>query len=231
MPVRKAIANTETNCPNDIASVTAVLIDVTDPLSGAQKQRILNEMEILCKNIPQYGRIDLYVLDGNGKASRCFSMCSPGDGSNGNILFVNKEMTQMSWRKKFYDKVIERLETAIDSGGNNRSPLIEAVNAVCAESFSGRSGTTPGGSTLILVSDMVHNTRELNQYNRRSVGFSEFKGTAYFELTRPTNMKGVRGQVYYVRRPELGAIQGNAHKDFWRSYFRECGASMDFVEI
>lgn len=232
MPSYKAVADSESQCPSDIAAVTAVLIDVTDPLSGEQKDRVLNEMEILCKNLPQYGRLDLYCLDKEQVAQRIFSRCNPGDGADVHWFFLNHEMAQNKWREQFFNKVQAALKQAVECEGTVRSPIIEAINAVCARSFSGRSGATPGGSSLILVSDMLHNTNELNHYKRRnSQNFQEFSQKPYYSSTRPTNMAGVRSLVYYVRRPKHGSSQGQEHKEFWRAYFAACGSTVQFEEI
>src|SRR4051794_16386304 len=41
-------------------SLTVVLVDLTDPLSVAQKQDLLNQLEGVRNKVPKYGRITLY---------------------------------------------------------------------------------------------------------------------------------------------------------------------------
>lgn len=224
------IADKNTQCPAKIASVAAVLIDVTDSLSEAQEERIIKEMKSLCRAVPQYGRLDLYVLDGGQKATQVFSMCSPGQDLGKSAATSNESRARIKWEHLFFAKVEAALRTAMDARGSNRSPLIEAVNDICARSFSGSDKSS--GNTLIIVSDMLHNTRQLNHYRGSSaMDFEKFCTTPYFSSVKPTNIAGVRTQVFYLRRANKGHLQNPPHKEFWRAFFIQCGASMDLAEI
>ncbi|MBU1041415.1 MAG: hypothetical protein KKF77_10000 [Proteobacteria bacterium] len=224
------IADNATQCPARTASVTAVLIDVTDSLSGAQEERIVKEMKSLCRAVPQHGRLDLFVLDGEQKATQVFSMCSPGEGLGGCAATSNESRSRTKWEHMFFAKVEAALRTAMAARGSNRSPLIEAINDVCARSFSG--GDKSSGNALIIVSDMLHNTPQLNQYRGSSaMDFGRLSTTSYYSTVKPTNIAGVRTQVFYLRRANRGHLQNTQHKEFWRDVFKECGASVDIAEI
>jgi len=219
-----------TQCPAKIAQVAAVLIDVTNALEGEQPARIVKEMRQLCKSVPQYGRIDLYVLDKREKPQLLFSMCSPGDGSGGSWISSNEWQSRLKWERLFFAKVEMALQTAMKAEGSLHSPLMKAINDVCTRSFSG--GDAMPGNTLIVVSDMLQNTGELNHYRGGvAMNFAEVVASPYYANVKPTNASGVRAQVFYLRRANKGHLQSALHKDFWRSFFKDCGATVDIADI
>lgn len=225
------IADKKTLCPSKITAVAAVIIDVTDPLTQPQQDRIVNEMRQLCQAVPQYGRLDLYVLDKGMVAESEFSMCNPGDGAGKNAFASNDRISRLKWERLFFARVEGALRKAMTGQKSDFSPIVEAINDVAGRSFT--SGLASNAHTLIIVSDMLHKTTDLNQYTirRGALDFPAFSNTPYYRATRPTNLAGVRTQIFYVRRPDKGHLQTPEHKLFWRALFRDCGATADIAEI
>lgn len=225
------IEDKESGCLEIVPSVTAVLIDVTDPLSESQQTDTLEKLEGLCAGLPQYARLDLYVLAKGLKAERLFSKCNPGVARGKTEASTNENVGKSKWKKLFRDRANTSLKTAMNKSGDDWSPIMETLNDVSGRSFSEAPGARE--NVLIIVSDMLQRSEMLDQYvaGRRATDFKALSAKPYFSATRPTNLGGTSVRILYLRRRAVAHLQTQAHKEFWREFFTACGASVEIKEI
>lgn len=222
----------QTMCAGAPSSVTAVLLDVTDPLSESQQGRVRKELESVLNAVPPKGRVEVFLLAKGQVGVPKFTICNPGDGSERPAFFVTQSVAKALWRENFRDKVLAAAAEAQRAEGSDTSGVLEAIASVCSQAFSGEGENPPKGKRLIVFSDMLQHTRGLNQYSRRqNVGFQTFRTWPYYEAVRPTNIGGVDVSVFYIRRPQNAQRQGAAHMAFWRALFEERCANATFTEI
>jgi hypothetical protein len=213
-----------TLCPIDapLSGHTAILVDRTDALSNEQSRALRQLVESLGSSIRRAEKLSILAItsDAQNSLQRLFSLCSPGGEIDANPLYQNPKRMQRRFQESFgrpLDEVISDLQSASSS---DYSPIIETVNALTRE-----QDFKPGilDRKLIIVSDMLQNTRGYSHYNRRSDVLS-IAEREYVRRHKPA-LNGVNVTVRLIVRPRLAYRQGPNHKEFWQRYFTEAGAS------
>lgn len=79
----KPVLDKVTLCPlGGPKEVTAVLLDVTDPISDVTAIDLRNQFQEIVASVPTGGLIQVYTLTENpSQLSQSFSGCNPGDAS------------------------------------------------------------------------------------------------------------------------------------------------------
>lgn len=100
-------------CPESGAtSATAVLLDVTDPISEITKLDLKREFQRIVSDVEQHGLIEVYLLtDVEGKPERTFHGCNPCDGESADPWTSNP---------KRFSSVGTRLSTNLLKGSRSR---------------------------------------------------------------------------------------------------------------
>jgi hypothetical protein len=83
----------KTQCPlSGPHSLTAVLIDRTDPISEVTSRDLINRLKEIASDVPKYGALYLYTIDGSedGVGEPLFYRCNPGDEATVNALSASK---------------------------------------------------------------------------------------------------------------------------------------------
>lgn len=226
----KVAFDKETLCPDKVDSVTAVLLDATDELSAIQREDIRNRLDTIKENLPTRGRIDLYALGDNkqGMTRKLFSMCNPGSGKDADILDSNPRLLKQRWNKDFSTKLDEELHRALAAKQASESPIMEAIKDVAVQSFGAAVTVEASEKNLVIASDMIEFTSGYSQYQGgQALDFDVFGRSSYYQKVRTDHLRGVRVDIFYVRRPTAKGVSGSKeHMLFWEHFFRGSGGRL-----
>lgn len=158
-----------TNCPKDgPSSLTLVLLDLTDPLTPAQRQALHNHFErIRDRIVPVHGSLELFAVEDMGgkllspKLIRCKPERSPD--VPGAEVTRNERRLEKKWHEQYQVPFDKALNETADVASAARSPILEAIQSVALTSL-----LTPTHRDmprlLIVVSDFLQNTKDVSFY-------------------------------------------------------------------
>jgi hypothetical protein len=207
-------------CPTDsYDSVTAVLIDLTDPINPVQAVALRNALTKIRNSVPKFGRLEIYPLEpvNTSAIEPLFVGCSPGNGKDVNSKFYgNPQLADRLWRQEFGDRVdgiIGRIEKLAPQ---DNSPLFEAIQSVAVTAFGTPLAESARSKHLIIFSDMIHYTRELSMYDG-APPFQKFASSPYYARVRP-DLRRATFDVYLIVRETRKSVQSPALYKFWVDY-------------
>jgi hypothetical protein len=199
-----------TGCPTDsYDSVTAVLVDLTDPIGPTQAAALRNALLKIRNDVPKFGRLEIYPLGSTTVTTiePLFAGCSPGSGRDvDNRLYGNPELADRMWRKQFGDEMLKLPQS-------NESPIFEAIQSVAVTSFGTPKAEKAAEKRLVIVSDMLHNTAQLKMY-LGVPAFDRFKQTNYFVKVKPL-LRNAQVDVYLIVRDTRRNLQQPPLYKFW----------------
>lgn len=222
----------ETYCPTDgPQSVTAVLIDMTDPINAVQRTDLMNEIEKLVDEVRRFGGLEIYSVGPiEEKPPRpIFRKCNPGRADEISEFFANPRMVERDWREGFRKPLEETLERTLKPAEADNSPILESIQWVTINAL------TPPGRTeiprrLVVVSDMLQHTASLSFY-RGIPDFDTFESSPYYQRVRAP-LEEVAVDLFFVCRDTRTPIQQPALLRFWTDYFDFQGVrSLRVVQI
>jgi hypothetical protein len=219
----------ETLCPKTgPTSITAILIDSTDPLAAVQKDYVQKYFDEFSESIPDGAMVSMYSTSAYseqqfGPTAR---LCNPGDGSGASELTANPQRLRQRWQEMFREPFRNMVETDIERGSASQSPLLEMLKALSVDAFPLKDRASP--LQLIIVSDMLANTSQYSHYTNH-VSFESLRDQPYFVHLFP-NLRDVDVRVLYVGREGLEEIQTRQHAEFWAAYFEFVGASLKSIK-
>jgi hypothetical protein len=200
-------------------SVTAVLVDLTDPLSPVQAAALKNALEEVRNSIPKYGRLEIYPLRpiATSTIAPLYAACSPGNGNDvGRHLYTNPEMADRQWRKQFADKVDGVVSEITSAKPSDTSPVLEGIQSVSVTAFGRPIAVNAEQKRLVIISDMIQYTSGLSMY-QGAPQFSSFKDTAYYNTVR-AELRGAKVDVYLIVRDTRREVQKPPLYKFWVEY-------------
>jgi hypothetical protein len=216
----------ETLCPTSGPSaITAILFDRTDTINEKQKLYLTNKLDGFRERIQKFEEIDTYSLEdqGDNVVRPLLRICNPGRGTDVSSLTGNPKLLWERWKNQFDAPLREMLEGRLEGGGARTSAIFEAIQSVSLQSFQRAKLTADVPRRLILVSDLLQNTKTLDFYNG-DLNFDEFQQTN--EARRlSTNLNGVSVEILFIPRAKPDRI--NRLVSFWTSWFVDRGARMD----
>jgi len=221
-----------TLCPTEGPSaVTAILIDATDTYSPIQRTAVMNSLTELVNHAQLYEQFAVFSIDANGAPLKpALVVCRPLKPDEVSELTGNKALAKKRFDDVFRHRVDELINAAIDRPASDRSPIMEAIQAVSVGYLQGAkvaAGNDQLPRRLVVVSDMLENGEGGSHYSG-TPDFANFrKSPAYARLR--SNLDSVRIGVLYLHR-EVGAnVQGAAHAQFWSDWFQDQGANVEYV--
>ncbi|TCP80830.1 hypothetical protein C8J31_11471 [Rhizobium sp. PP-CC-2G-626] len=206
----------KTLCPdNGPTSVTAVLLDVTDPIADVTALDLRNEFQDIVGTVPQGGLIQVYALtDKEGQLERTFSGCNPGDGSAVDGWTSNPRLAQERWEKGF-QAPLEKISGSLREGvAGEQSPIMAATQRINVEAF-GVPAHKGVPKTLVIASDMIEHTSAFSMY-RTGVDFAKFEQSAARQKFR-SPLSGVDVRILQFQRPGMKFTDEDL-ADFWRRW-------------
>jgi hypothetical protein len=208
-------------CPNDhYDSVTAVMIDLTDPLDPIQGAALRNALLKVRDTVPRFGRLEIYPLAAttDRTIAPVFSACSPGKGSDvSSRLYGNPELADKIWHRTFGDKIDQIIGGLQKLPAQDNSPILEGIQSVTVTAFGTPIARDAEEKRLVIVSDMIQHTGEYSFY-QGAPKFSAFKGTEYFLRVKP-EMRGAKADIFLIVRATKRNVQQPPLYQFWVDYF------------
>jgi hypothetical protein len=226
-----------TNCRTDMwPSVTAVLLDVTDPLTAIQATAVSSALIEIRDAIPKHGRLEIYPLQPVRQTviAPIFTGCSPGKGTDmprtitgePNNITENPDLADRNWKRLFGDKIDAVIRSTATISPANESPLLEGIQSVALTAFGGSlSQQETTIKTLIVVSDMIHHTDNLSMY-AGAPQFDTFAKTPYWAKIHPS-LEDVRIEIRLLVRDTRRNVQQPPLLDFWARYAVAAGGSLE----
>lgn len=224
------VALDESFCPTDQppSLVVAVLLDLSDPINPVQRADVLNRLLDLRDEIPRYGSIEIYAAGSTTEGLRTplFKACNPGRPDEINQWAEPLQKARNRWQNEFETPLRTTLEQSLLSQPANESPILESIQSVSISAYSGNR-LTGAPKRLVIVSDMLQNTKNLSHYRERP-DFARFRQSSSYVHTRAI-LEGVEIEILYLRRRDASHIQDRHHIEFWQQYFADQGGTIVHV--
>lgn len=213
-----------TLCPTKTGplGMTAILFDLTDPLSTAQGGQLRQYIEKEIADAAVGTQFTLGVVSQDASAwGASDALCKPRSGRDVSALTQNTRMVERRYEERFLRPLNSNLESMISATGADRSPIMESLQALVAD--------TPGFLTfdgprrVIVVSDLLQHSDVMSFY--RGEDWQSFSGSQEFQrLSR--SLSDVDVAVFQVPRL-IDKIKDPASvEDFWVRYFDLQGARL-----
>lgn len=210
----------------------ALVIDKTDLYSPEQAQRIEGLVLDSRERLEMGERLSLYELDARGELinTNGFSLCNPGRGDQINPLYRNPARVEARYQALFEGPLQSALADLVEPKESPASPIIEALADLALEdSFD---LTTPR-RTVVLVSDMLQNSRLFSVYGRARSDLANRlpppgRVAALVEDEYGDVLVGVRIEVYLIDRRGWSAEQRAILQAYWTEVFRQLGVRVEW---
>lgn len=199
----------------------AMIIDKTDPMTGQEQQVIDARGHSLARYELHKGeRLSIWAIGDHedGTLSKEFCLTSPGFTANG--ITDNERMVRAR-----FDSTFARPMDAVLADVTRReiaatSPIMESLREVGElKEFT----DVQGPRRILIVSDMLQNSHVYSQYGAAR-DFASFSRLPVWRELR-SSLEGVSVEIVYLHRPRDARYQNAFHREFWREYFKACGAS------
>ncbi|MYB99702.1 MAG: hypothetical protein F4X60_14265 [Gemmatimonadetes bacterium] len=215
------------NCPEDggYAAQIAVLVDPSDTLTTVQEgsgaPRVLETIE---NGAPATAEIRIYTVGqaGRGNTRAVFRVCKPVHPDDVGSFTGNPALAERRYEEDFLAPLEQALTSLLSVEGDSISPIVEGIQVAAVSAFQPRDADIP--RQLLIVSDMIQNSRNLSFY-REAVEFGPLSRNPDYGTLR-VDLSGVEVSVFLLaRRGGAGRIQGGTLRGFWEDYFLDQGAS------
>jgi hypothetical protein len=204
-------------------AIAVMLLDTTDPLPVATKEQVFKLLTDIADDLREYALLDIRILDSESQAGRqIFSLCNPGDGRGLNEFNGNPSLAKRVWQRKFHEPLEQALEGGLHPRHSDTSPLLSTLQGIAISRFTGKAAAEVP-KLLVIVSDMIENTKEYSQYEG-DLSYRRFKMTpTYFKYR--TDLNKAQVQIFYVQRIVRGRspIDSGAHIRFWIDWVQDSG--------
>ena len=207
---------------------TAILIDATDSLDESKIKAAGEKINKLLKSELATGEwVGMYVLDESNLAlpSPRAALCNPGGKRQCNPLIENCQDAQLKFKRDFLSPMETAINGLADSPPRPSSPILEMIRAVALA----RDFDSSQKRKLIIVSDMLQNTRQYSHHRGRA-DFAEWKKSDAAREFSSLSLSGVDVRILYVKRPQYAQLQTRGHVLFWEEYFAAVGAKISGLE-
>ena len=228
-----------TLCPKDRSirppKLIVIVFDQTDQLPALAREALSSWFRNFLHNEferednrsrSRHSRIEIYSFRANQKNGELqvkqeLAVCNPGSVTDLTPLVANPEVVRKRFRTQFRSRIAAQIASMLAFKESRFSPLLEALKWISLRTLSDPR-YRQSKKHLIVVSDMVHNTRQMSMFKRipkfedfRKTRYSielmpNFTGVSFTALTLPSSLTG---------KPRTG------FRGFWGAYLR--GARAD----
>jgi hypothetical protein len=207
-------------CPVDgTRSTTVVLLDSTDEIPDIGKREIRTVLLDMAETVPVYGLLELRLLDPRTPGGRLiFAKCNPGDGAGLSEYTANPRMARKRWLEGFRQPLEESLDAGFRPVPGKTSPIMETVQRIAVDRFSGRAAEDMPKS-LVLVSDMLENEPDYSQYGG-DLSYGRYKASRAYKKLQ-TDLHGAEVTIYYIQRVTAKPLNSVDHIRFWAEWIRD----------
>ncbi|TBB57045.1 hypothetical protein ELH42_37805 [Rhizobium ruizarguesonis] len=195
-------------------SETAILLDVTDPISEPTSLDLKNQFQALASGIPVGGAIDIFALtEKEGSLENTFHGCNPGSGELADEWTSNPRLVQERWEKGF-QKPLDDIAGKLGKGATGEfSPIMAGIQRINLQAFQRLPASI--SKTLYIASDMIEHTPAFSSY-RDGVSITKFESSPAREKFR-TSLDGVRVKILAFQRPGQ-KFKSEDLAAFWKSW-------------
>ena len=216
----RPVLDPQTLCPVDgPRSVTVVLLDSTDDIPEIAKREIRTALIDMAETLPAYELLEIRLLDPKFAGGRLiFSKCNPGDGSDLSEYTANPRLARQRWMDGFRAPLDQALETGFSPAPSKISPIMETIQRIAVERFTGRNVEAVPKS-LVIISDMLQHGPDYSQYTG-NLSYDRFKASIAHKKVQ-TDLHGTEVLIYYIQRQTGRPINSVDHIRFWAEWIRE----------
>lgn len=206
-----------TNCPlNGPASLTAVLIDATDPISATTMADLKNEFRKAIGRVEPGGYVRIYTLNSDpGDLTVMFDGCNPGDGATVDSWTNNPARRQRKWENAFGDPLSKLPDQIPNADSASQSPIMAGIQKIKLSLFDSSLAKQDSAKRLVVASDMIEHTSLYSQY-RSGLDYQKYLNSAA-DRTYGTSLDGVSVTVLYIDRTKK-PFQTLDHAEFWTQW-------------
>lgn len=203
-----------TLCPAQPESITVLLVDLTDPLNVPQRQDFRNQLANLRNSIPRYGKLVVAKVDATNAEliSPVVVRCNPGTASDVSESTGNPAAVQRLHDEKFIAALDDAFRVIAEASPADQSPIFESVQSVALTELL-VPGAKESKRKIVLVSDLLQNTSDINFYARLPDP-NEFASSNAFRRVR-TDLSGVDVELWMLERGDAGRTQPRALIELW----------------
>lgn len=216
----------ETLCPEEPASITVLLVDVTDPMNRPQQQDFLNQLARLKNSMPRYGQLSVMRVDSTGSnlLAPVITRCSPGTAQDTDEIKGNPAKIQRQWESGFSKPLDRAFAGLVRANGASESPIMESVQSVALTEFqkAGREGIA---KRLVIASDLLQNTDAISFYDTVPAS-DDFLRSDAFRRVR-TDLRGVDVELWQLQRLDASTTQPRALSALWEAAIGEQGGAIE----
>ena len=218
----------ETLCPSQIERVTAVLVDVTDPMNTPQRQDFRNQLDRLLGQIERYEKLIIVKVDPVGESLLVpiITRCNPGSGADVSEVDGNPKKLQRMHQEGFVEPMETAFDTLMEASSADRSPVMESVQSIALSEFQ-KAGLEGAEKRLIIASDLLQNTDRVSFY-RGLPDAAEFIQNQNFHRVS-TDLSGVEVELWMLQRDDSSQTQPIALPTFWERIIGEQGGQVTRV--
>lgn len=221
---RKAL-DPVTACPPSASSITVLLVDVTDPLTLAQRQDFLNQLERLRDSVPRYGKLAIFQVDAASDEllKPIIERCNPGTAHDVDEMTGNPAAVAEKYDRLFKAPLDEAFGRVMNASGADRSPILESVQSIALTELK-RPGLEGKPMRLIIASDLLQNTDRISFY-RAVPDPKELTGSDAFRVLK-TDLSNIKVELWMLQRLDAQQSQPRALIDLWDAVIAEQGGTV-----
>jgi hypothetical protein len=218
----------EDQCPAKPSSITVLLVDVTDPMTVAQKQDFQNELVRMRNTIPRYGKLIVTKVDSTSDKllDPVITRCNPGTAADANDLTGDPKGLQKRYREGFEEPLDKVFEDLSQASGSDSSPIFESVqSSTLTELLTPEIVELP--RKLILVSDLLQNTEAISFYS----GLPDpdaFLSSPAFRRVR-SDLRDVEVEIWMLERSDAPRTQPRLLIKLWERAIGKQGGAVTRV--
>lgn len=212
----------ETLCPTSPASITVLLVDVTDPMTTAQRQDFRNQLTRLRNSVPRYGKLIVAKVDSaaSNLLEPVIVRCNPGTAADVSELTGNPRSVQQAHQEGFIEPLDRAFQTLSAASGADRSPIFESVQSVAlTELQPPEVANLP--RRLVVVSDLLQNTDNVSFYRGLPDDDALLSSPAFRRVR--TDLTDVEVEIWMLERSDAPQTQPRALIDLWDRAIAEQG--------
>lgn len=218
--------NPDTLCPlAGPGAMTAILIDVTDPLAPAQAAALREYVRHEIDQAAPGTEFSLgMVSDDPARLGAKVALCKPRAARDVTQLTQNVRQVEKRYENRFLAPLNALFEQMITASNAKQSPIMEALQTLI--------GDTPGFVTfdgprrVIIVSDLLQHSDAMSFY--RGDDWQSFIASPAAQRLSES-LRDVEITLFLVPRPDGFRGDAGAVEDFWIRYFDHQGAGLPQV--
>lgn len=227
--MRSDAVDAATLCPLDGATgLTAILLDMTDPLGATQALALRAKLDALVLGSPRGTLVALgRVSDRPQDLGATFALCRPMTGREGGDAVRNSAQLDRRFQAGFLQPFHAQIAALLDAEPAKASPIMEGLQAMLS-GVAALPLAEGAPRRVTIVSDLLQHSDAMSFY--RGEDWGAFQASPQFaRLAR--NLDGVAVSVLRVPRPGAKVDPG-AVDDFWVRYLEAQGAaSVDVASL